>query len=168
MRRTKCNKLSTVMVTALAVLFFFGSATSCLAATDVKTMKVQPGISATATKAISLNQAQQNVVTTLYKGRIGNKALFAHPTIKQRGARIASWTNPNMVVVDKDSWFFFVDEGPEANWEHKARYVLVDKTSGAVRSVAARTPPLGNTELETAECESGYRSQDFETEHVIH
>jgi hypothetical protein len=67
--------------------------------------------------------------------------LFVAPNIKVRGVKVASWRVPNRVEVDKDSWFFFVDEQPGANWEHQAKYILVDKISGIVRSFKAKTPP---------------------------
>lgn len=69
--------------------------------------------------------------------------MFVAPNIKVRGVKVASWRVPNRVEVDKDSWFFFVDEQPGANWEHQAKYILVDKISGIVRSFKAKTPPRG-------------------------
>lgn len=82
------------------------------------------------------------MINKLYKGKLGNRSLFANPKLKKAGAKIASWRVLNKVTVDKESWFFFVDELPGANWEHKASYVIVNKTTGAVKKVAAMTPPV--------------------------
>ena len=90
---------------------------------------------------ISLDSARDRVVNEVYKGRLENRALFAGAQIRAKGTRIADWRNPSKLIVNEDSWFFFVDELPGANWEHQARYILVNKTSGAVSSVAAKTPP---------------------------
>ena len=128
------------IVIVLSIVFFFGFANTVTAAK--KMVKAKPGAVASAQKGLALNQAKQIAITKIYKGKIGNRALFANPAFKQSGTRIASWRDPNKLIVNKDSWFFFVDEQPGANWEHKASYILVDKTTGAVRNVRATTPPL--------------------------
>jgi len=102
-------------------------------------------------KVLTLERAKQVMIEKIYKGNLGHRALFAHPQFKKAGARIASWRVPNKITVDKDSWFFFVDELPGANWEHKASYVVVDKSTGNVRHVAAMTPPVEMLELQPLE-----------------
>jgi hypothetical protein len=96
---------------------------------------------------LTSNQAKDRVISTLYQGEIGNRALFVNPQVKVRGSHIASWRDPSKLKVNKDSWFFFVDEQPGANWEHRARYVLVEKGTGVVRSYDAKTPPREILEL---------------------
>ncbi len=91
---------------------------------------------------INMEQAKMKMVTTLFKGKIDDRGLYGHPALMRKGTKIASWMEPAKLVVDNDSWFFFVDEQPGANWEHKARYVLVNKISGAVKDIPARTPPV--------------------------
>lgn len=93
-------------------------------------------------KLLTLERAKQLMVKKLYRGRLGKRALFANPVYKKRGARIASWRSPNKVTIKKDSWFFFVDEQPGANWEHKASYVVVERATGAVKKIPAMTPPV--------------------------
>ncbi|MDD9302461.1 MAG: hypothetical protein HUK40_08995 [Desulfobacter sp.] len=90
---------------------------------------------------LSLEQAQKTMTTRIYKGKIGQRALYANPKLKPAGAKIGSWKIPSKLVVSKPSWFFFVDEQPGANWEHKASYILVDKASGEVTRVPAMSPP---------------------------
>lgn len=91
--------------------------------------------------AVNLEGAKVRVINQIYQGELGNRALFASPTLKASGAQIASWSNPNQIVVERNAWFFFVDEQPGANWEHAARYILVDQVTGEVQSVNAMTPP---------------------------
>jgi hypothetical protein len=89
----------------------------------------------------SVDQARDRMVKEVYRGDIGKRAVFASPEIKKAGAKILGWRTRYDVTVNKDSWLFFVDDQPGANWEHEARYVLVDKTSGAVHAISTRTPP---------------------------
>lgn len=90
---------------------------------------------------IALEKAKELMIKTVYNDQLGARALYASPVFKKAGVTIASWRNPNLLKVNKDSWFFFVDEQPGANWEHKASYVLVDKFSGAVEKIEAMSPP---------------------------
>ena len=106
-------------------------------------------IEAQTRQEITLLEAKTRLIRQIYQGDIGRHALFASPSVKMSGARIASWREPARLTVDRDSWFFYVDEEPGANWEHQARYVLVDRATGAVNSVAVRTPPMEILEMET-------------------
>ena len=90
---------------------------------------------------ITLENAKQRVVTELFRGDLGKRALFANPRLVAPGLTIRGWRSPDEIKVQQDSWFFFVDELPGANWEHPAHYVLVNKTSGAVQRVPVKTPP---------------------------
>nr|WP_319493978.1 C13 family peptidase [uncultured Desulfobacter sp.] len=90
---------------------------------------------------LSLNQAKTKMVATLYKGEVGKRALYADSKLKLKGAKIASWRTPDQVKVSEESWFFFVDEQPGANWEHDAKYVLVNKKTGAIETMPVKTPP---------------------------
>jgi hypothetical protein len=91
--------------------------------------------------AVSIEQAKKEVVTKLFEGKIGKRAFYVNPKVISKGTKIATWKEPAKLTVDNDSWFFFVDEQPGANWEHNAKYVLVNKASGAVKSISAKTPP---------------------------
>ncbi len=41
-----------------------------------------------------------------------------------------------------DSWFFFIDDMPNANWEHPCRYVFVNSTTGEYHIYNKQRPPL--------------------------
>ncbi|HLP47326.1 MAG TPA: C13 family peptidase [Candidatus Kapabacteria bacterium] len=90
---------------------------------------------------ITLEKAQELMVKTVYNNQLGQRALYASPAFKKAGVNISSWRVRDLVKVKNDSWFFFVDEQPGANWEHKASYVVVDKLSGAVERIEAMSPP---------------------------
>jgi hypothetical protein len=134
------KKVGTMMTVLFLVLFlgFFGSVTAQVKKQGQLKVKQAKQLQ----KALTLEKAKQLMIKKLYKGKFGNRALFANPELKKAGAKIASWRVSNKLTVDKESWFFFVDEQPGANWEHKASYVIVNKTTGAVKKVAAMTPPV--------------------------
>jgi hypothetical protein len=50
---------------------------------------------------------------------------------------------PGVVIdVPTEAYVAFIDRQPTANWGHPARYLLVNRQSGDVRSVDARFPPF--------------------------
>lgn len=94
-----------------------------------------------ALKIRSLDQAKEIVIKQALAGNVGRRALFGHPQLRPKGTAIASWREPSKLVATEDSYFFFVDEMPGANWEHPAKYVMVSARTGAVQQVNAMTPP---------------------------
>ncbi len=95
----------------------------------------------------SLDRAKQLVIDKVYKKQLGERAMYASPALRKSGVMIGTWPTPEKVKVDKDSWFFFIDEQPDANWEHKAKFVLVERDTGKVREIRVLTPPRGLLEL---------------------
>ena len=91
--------------------------------------------------ASNLNEARDLVVERIFEKGMGERALFASPELKQSGVMIGTWPTPEKTKVAKDSWFFFVDDAPGANWEHPARFILVEKGSGKIKSIPVTTPP---------------------------
>lgn len=50
---------------------------------------------------------------------------------------------PGAVIdVPAEAYVAFIDREPMANWGHSARYVIVNRADGGVRSVEARLPPF--------------------------
>ncbi len=90
---------------------------------------------------ISLKKAKQLLISKHYAKSINKVALFANPILKKSGSKISSWRIPNKVTVKKDSWFFFVDEQPGANWEHRAAFILVNRKTGTVKKIPTMSPP---------------------------
>ncbi|MBZ5523331.1 MAG: C13 family peptidase [Acidobacteriia bacterium] len=90
---------------------------------------------------VTLEAAKDRMVTEIFKGQLGERSLFANPSVVKQGITIRGWRAPDEIRVQEESWFFFVDEMPGANWEHPAHYVLVNKATGATRAVPVKTPP---------------------------
>ena len=90
---------------------------------------------------ITLEAAKERLVKEMFKGDLGQRSLFANPNLVRQGITISGWRAPDAIKVTEESWFFFVDELPGANWEHPAHYVLVNKDTGVTRSVPVKTPP---------------------------
>ena len=86
--------------------------------------------------------ARERLMADVFKGNPGRSAVFASKEIRKAGTRIAGWRPKDTLVIDKDAWLFFVDDAPGANWEHPARYILMDKDTGISRSIPTRTPPM--------------------------
>lgn len=131
---------------AVAAFMLLGISTAGFSADPERPVKVPPlGIKPGAVQPVvaklNLEQAQKVMITQIYQGKIGNRGLFAHPVLKPAGARIGTWADPNKVVISKDSWFFFVDEQPGANWEHQASYIVVEQETGRAQRIPVMTPP---------------------------
>lgn len=47
------------------------------------------------------------------------------------------------------AWLVFIDRDPTANWGHPARYLLVDRATGKVRSIETRLPPPADLKWRT-------------------
>lgn len=128
-----------IVVTVLFLLVFLSNVTAQIRKMDVKDREIK--------KIITLDVAKDLMIKSVYNNQLGKRALYANPVFKQKGVKISSWRNPNLITVKNDSWFFFVDEMPGANWEHKASYIMVDKVSGAVEKIETMSPPEETLEM---------------------
>ena len=54
---------------------------------------------------------------------------------------VSSWGAP-ILSPGQESWLFFVDEVPDANWAHPCQYIFVDM-DGNIYTYSAKTPPSG-------------------------
>ena len=58
------------------------------------------------------------------------------------GSEIESWRSKFVVPEQyQQAWFFFVDDAPNANWEHRCRYIYIDIESGEYQVEQSKTPP---------------------------
>ena len=48
------------------------------------------------------------------------------------------------IAASSDAYLAFIDGDPTANWGHPARYLVVDRESGEMRSLGARLPPFSS------------------------
>ncbi|MFH1139966.1 MAG: peptidase C13 [Pseudomonadota bacterium] len=63
-----------------------------------------------------------------------------------QAATLSSWRS-EITLSGGPGWLFFIDDVPQANWEHACRYVLVSE-NGDLNVVTARTPPRDMTGFE--------------------
>lgn len=66
-------------------------------------------------------------------------AIYGLPVVQTSGTKIN--TLPQSVTIAKDSWTFFIDKNPGANWEHNAEVVTVAKGTNTVTISNVRMPP---------------------------
>lgn len=86
--------------------------------------------------------AAERAMAKLYPQGAGQRAVFVRPDSLGAGTQVRGWHPGDVLTMPRDAYFVFVDEQPGANWEHTARYVAVDKSSGEVlQSISARTAP---------------------------
>jgi outer membrane protein assembly factor BamB len=73
---------------------------------------------------------------------VSNETLSASPDPIVRGTVIKQW-NPvkPSLTAPGEGYFVLVDEAPNANWEHPAKYVFVPKSGGIPSVVDASSPP---------------------------
>ena len=65
------------------------------------------------------------------------------------GSEIGSWMESILVPAEfEHAWFFFIDDAPDANWEHPCRYVFVEVETGIIEIINGRTPPDTLTSME--------------------
>jgi hypothetical protein len=80
------------------------------------------------------------LLAQLTVGERANAVAYAAEQPVAAGSRLDF---PGAVIdVPKEAYVAFIDQQPTANWGHPARYVLVNRESGEVRSVDARLPPF--------------------------
>lgn len=123
MKTLKYHNIRFIVVTLISTLLFTGC-----------TPEVKKPVT-------SLNVAKDLVIDRIFKKDLGKRAMFASPQLKQAGVMIGTWPTPEKIKVSRDSWFFFIDDAPGANWEHPARFILVDQRSGKIQSIPVSTPP---------------------------
>lgn len=65
---------------------------------------------------------------------------YAVPTVISAGAHLVL---PGRTInISEDAYLVFVDQEPDANWGHPARYLVVQRSTGEVRSIPANLPPF--------------------------
>jgi hypothetical protein len=75
-------------------------------------------------------------------GCIKNKNIYISNQPLKSGEEIASWSHIYSVPEEfKSAWFVFIDDAPDANWEHPCRYVFIDEITGSYKIVEAKSPP---------------------------
>jgi predicted amidohydrolase len=93
-------------------------------------------------------EAESTVLRELFPGGTAGHSLYILPERLDAGSQILDW---NAVVheVTAPSWFVFIDDAPEANWEHPCRYVFVDAVTRALTVLDHRLPPRRLDEMDS-------------------
>jgi hypothetical protein len=100
-------------------------------------------------RVATLELAKVQVVRDLYRGDMTKISVFGNPEVMRTGVKLGTWRVSDKATVQRDSWFIFVDEQPGANWEHDAKYILIDKRSGQMNTIPVRTPPREILQMRT-------------------
>lgn len=80
---------------------------------------------------ISRNEAYELLKQTIFNGAIDSVEILASQTPLQPLYQIR--TNDTFVPSPSyESWFFFVDENPGADWWHPCKYVFISTVSGNI------------------------------------
>ncbi len=87
-------------------------------------------------------------------------------TIVPKGYSIYSITGELICTTLEDSWFFFVDESPLANWAHNATCYCIGVDNGGLEKVTTQMPPKGYGEMHLikAFCSVNEETAAFSTE----
>ena len=73
---------------------------------------------------------------------IEGKAVYVNEKPLAGGSEIKSWNfNYQVPEAFHSAWFFFIDDTPDANWQHSCRYVFIDTETKQTKTLQARTPP---------------------------
>lgn len=68
-------------------------------------------------------------------------------TIVPKGYSISNVMGNLICSPKEDSWFFFVDESPLANWAHTATCYCIDIDNGRLEKATTQMPPIGYEEM---------------------
>ncbi len=99
-------------------------------------------------KAANADQAFALVKNRIAAGSFQQHNVFIADEPISGGSSIPSWGRKIKVPTRFDTaWFLFVDDQPEANWEHACRYFFVSVKSGRFSIVPAKTPPDNWSEM---------------------
>lgn len=95
-----------------------------------------------AKKSIDRESAWQIVQEKVLEGRLENIIVYCSKEPVPAGTELKGWTKSYTVPEEfQSAWVFFIDDAPEANWEHSCRYIFVDQESGGFKVTEGRTPP---------------------------
>lgn len=84
----------------------------------------------------------QLLVTHAIPEGIQGKAVYVSIEPLSGGSIIDSWGLSYKVPDSfKQAWFFFIDDMPDANWEHPCRYIFIETDTNTSHILSAKTPP---------------------------
>lgn len=84
--------------------------------------------------------AFQVVINGVIQGDTEGRRIYGLPRKTAPGMVVEGWRGSVTLPMAR-GFLFFVDDVPEANWEHPARLVFVNPTDGSFKVYHVRTPP---------------------------
>lgn len=88
----------------------------------------------------------QMVVEEVLDDQIDEKEIYITPNPLPAGTIVKNWTQKIRKLPGKE-WLVFINDQPEANWEHPCRYVFVNNVDRTYVVIDANSPPR-NLKLE--------------------
>jgi hypothetical protein len=87
---------------------------------------------------ITFKQASEIVINNVLKKNTKGVRVYGLDKVFTKGKNIPGWRDT--ITAPDNSYLFFIDQHPLANWEHDCTWVLVS-TDGKVTKYKRRTPP---------------------------
>ncbi|MCE5243124.1 MAG: C13 family peptidase [Syntrophobacteraceae bacterium] len=87
-----------------------------------------------------VRQAFETVVGQVLQGDATGTRIYCLANVTSPGMTVRSWKH-SLTLPDSAGYLFFLDDLPEANWEHPARLVFVDASTWAHQVWQMTTPP---------------------------
>lgn len=82
------------------------------------------------------------LVKEVLKEPLAGRRAYVAPRPLRGSSYVTTWRTKFQVPASfSRAWFYFVDDMPQANWEHPCRYVFVDVKTHAHVILEASTPP---------------------------
>lgn len=98
------------------------------------------GITQVLAAQVGLEDAYQVVVKGLLQGDRTGKRIFGFRRMTTPGMTVEVWRH-SIMLPETSGFLLFVDDLPEANWEHPARLVFVNPKEGDFKVYQVRLPP---------------------------
>lgn len=95
---------------------------------------------AAALAGTDFSQARQIVQEQALGGDVEGKRLYALEGAAAPSTVVKGWRK-SVTLPSASGWVFFVDDMPDANWEHPARIIFVSEDSGERETFDVMTPP---------------------------
>jgi hypothetical protein len=91
---------------------------------------------------ITADAAKQILIEKVLFGDARGKIIYISKAPAKKGQPMAAVAQTYFVEAATSAWVFFIDDAPDANWEHPCRYVFLNVNTGEFRVIGGTSPPL--------------------------
>lgn len=88
---------------------------------------------------INLQRANEIIAQHIEDNISDNHLLYFYDDTLSLQISIITWWD---TLIAENSYVYFIDEIPNANWTHPCQYIFIDKSDGEIEIIQASTPPL--------------------------